>query len=475
MISLKKLTLELFLYDLRELLGSQDAEIERNKASFRQKLPESIRDSLQGASVEVGLEYRELLKQRIEMVAPPSSDPYCEQMEMYWYPVHLGDSYGLLLNCAHQSDVDEQEVNRLQYLHRTIKEKLNDQEGSLGQTWVISGSVPNAAKGTEEKIARECYKILMPSAEWEESYQGQGRLLGATVFELWGYNSAQDSVLLSPQKKHHVIIVLYPSRDIAKRATRFLLYDWMRLFWYRSKILWAYGQSRNDKRLMKKDFIGIQDCVKAVSKTEKFRQISLKKKRGLLEDVQDILSRYGIELRYLDIQKHTIEINLRNYQKRLVKIREDAQKEAGRQPALAATDCPTDLKFLETFSQEVGESYLRQVQKDYDNLSPGLELLDLLINSIRSVVEVEKAERESIFQNSVAIVGVGLGATSILAALPGFQEIAKNDTLKSGLSNYMLFPDAWLNLIVALIYSVGSALIFGTLTGVIIWLRQRFR
>jgi ethanolamine utilization cobalamin adenosyltransferase len=126
---------------------------------------------------------------------------------------------------------------------------------------------------------------------------------------------------------------------------------------------------------MKKDFIGIQDCVIAVSKTKKFRQTSLKKKRELLDDAQDILSRYGIELRYLDIQKHTIEINLQNYQKRLGKIRNDAQKEACRQPALAEKDFPTDLKFLETFSKEMGESYLMLVQKDYDNLSPGLVLL----------------------------------------------------------------------------------------------------
>lgn len=279
----------------------------------------------------------------------------------------------------------------------------------------------------------------------------------------------------SPQKKHHVIIVLYPSRDIAKRATRFLLYDWMSLFWYRSKILWAYGQSREDKKQMKKDFIGIQDCVIAVSKTEKFRQTSLKKKRELLEDAQDILSRYGIELRYLDIQKHTIEINQQNYQKRLGKIRNDAQKEAGRQPALAEKDFPTDLKFLETFSKEMGESYLMQVQKDYDNLSPGLELLELLINSIRSVVEVEKAERDNRFQNSVAIVGVGLGAGSIVAAFPGFSSLPANDPIKSGLSNYMQIPEAWLTLTVALIYSGGAALIFGTLTRIIIWLRQRLR
>jgi hypothetical protein len=98
MISLEKLTLELFLYDLREPLGERDAEIKRNKEAFRQKLPESIRDSLKEAPAEVELEYRELLTQRIEMVAPPSGEAHYKPLEMYYYPVQLGDSYGLLLN-----------------------------------------------------------------------------------------------------------------------------------------------------------------------------------------------------------------------------------------------------------------------------------------------------------------------------------------------------------------------------------------
>jgi hypothetical protein len=38
MSSLEKLTLELFLYDLREPLGERDAEIKRNKESFRQRI-----------------------------------------------------------------------------------------------------------------------------------------------------------------------------------------------------------------------------------------------------------------------------------------------------------------------------------------------------------------------------------------------------------------------------------------------------
>ncbi|NEP44648.1 MAG: hypothetical protein F6K35_37715 [Okeania sp. SIO2H7] len=132
--------------------------------------------------------------------------------------------------------------------------------------------------------------------------------------------------------------------------------------------------------------------------------LNLKLLRKTLVKAQSTLSRYSINLGYFDDQIRTIEINLLNYQRRLETIREKATSKAvenllpknipspisqlsqlningeniasilariAHKPGVA-----TDLKFMEKFPQEISDKYLRQVQKDYDNLSPNLKLLE---------------------------------------------------------------------------------------------------
>jgi len=82
---------------------------------------------------------------------------------------------------------------------------------------------------------------------------------------------------------------------------------------------------------------------------------------------------------------------------------------------LLAQQTENNLKFLETFSETVEKKYLLQVQKDYSNFSPWLQVLGDLINSIRGITEIDQAKRDRIFQNNIAIVGVGAGAASVAA------------------------------------------------------------
>ncbi|WP_017719681.1 hypothetical protein [Kamptonema formosum] len=458
-------TLDLFLYDLRNGLGDSQKEIGNNRETFQTKLPKDVQQNLFELDTDFDAEYVRLLASETSDFAG-GSKPFL--MKGYYYPVRIGDTYGLLLDCSVDNKTEAQTVSCIAALKKEILEvQLNNQTPSIGQTWMISGQLPSAATKTTEEIeqvAKTCYNSLMPDSKWEHDLEGKGEFLGATIFELWRYRllmkeeNKNPANIQSIQDNQHVFIVLYPDEETAKKGAAFYD-DWLRLFCYRNKILWAYGQSRLLKQSSGLNFIKIQSSLQFL-KPEQPKLPDFKKLQKTLQQVQDTLTAYIIQLNELDFQTLTIDINLSNYAKRLDTI----DKKAGEK-----------LEFLRKFSEIGSKKYLLQVQKDSENLQLGLRLQEDLIIAIRSRVEVEKAERESIFQNSVAIVGVGLGATSILAALPGFQEIAKNDTLKSGLSNYMPVPDAWLTLTVALIYSAGSALIFGTLTGIIIWLRQRFR
>lgn len=176
--------------------------------------------------------------------------------------------------------------------------------------------------------------------------------------------------------------------------------------------------------------------------------------------MQQTLTPYSINLNYLDYQSRTIEINLSNYKKRLARIQEKA--EAG-----------SDLKVLEKFSDLVTDKYLLQVTKDYENLSLGLSLLDSSINTLRSRVEVDSSERDRNFQNTVAIVGVGLSVSSLVASIP--KPNAESNLVRSVLVNSLQVPKPWLEPTIALAYSVSIGFIAAALTWLVIRLWPRSR
>jgi hypothetical protein len=123
--------------------------------------------------------------------------------------------------------------------------------------------------------------------------------------------------------------------------------------------------------------------------------------RKILNNVDNILQQYTIDLLNLSFQKQIIEINLSNYQLRLALIKEKAGQN-------------NQLDFLEKFSELANKKYLPQITKDIENMQLGLQLLEDTINATRSRVEVEKSEREHNFQELVAVAGAGIATVSLL-------------------------------------------------------------
>ena len=133
----------------------------------------------------------------------------------------------------------------------------------------------------------------------------------------------------------------------------------------------------------------------------------------------------------------------------------------------------SELEFLKQFSDDVERRYLLQVQSDYESFSPGLTLLGDLINSIRGVTEIDQAERDRTFQNTVAIFGVGLAAGSIVASIatqfPGASnpKEAVQYPVGSALSQLGV-PAPWLSPAISATVSMGIGLIAALLTAFII-------
>jgi hypothetical protein len=499
-------TLDLFLYDLRDGLGEDADAIEQNRANFQAKLPTYLHKSLFNLDRDFESEYIPLLGDTKIAEFPKSNGHY----EGCYYPVRLGDTYGLWMNCSVKNSVAPQPLISFKLLKNYLADILPDKQANIGQTWFLSGELPNALETDPREIAKTCYHHLIPDGNWQQDYRGEGRFQGGYIFELWHYQllikdktyqldqetkeqqPPQPPTIQEVQENHHVIIALYPNAAAAKAAAKYNLKHWMRLFSYRAKILWAYGQSRYLKQQIKQDFVSIQQRVTEVEAATHSRP-KLQQIQKILGKTQQTRSQYAIHLSNFEYQIKTLEVNWENYQKRLKLIRETAEPKPS--PLILPTWAKpligsSDLSFLEQFSETVAQKYLQQVQKDYENFSPGQQLLEGLMNSIeylRVLVETDQAQRDRTFQNSVAIWGIGLAAGSIIADISAqfpmvvVPTVAANEKNDAELRQHPLSPylsqlgikDPWLTPAISTTVSLGSTLIFALIIWGILKLFQR--
>lgn len=466
----------LFLYDLREGLGEDSQSLNTNREIFAAKLPTSIRSFLFNHDSFFESEYLELLTNKFHDFTDKDT-----LFEGYYYPVRLNDTYGLLLGCSFkeenkinsidssfQKDQTHQLVDLIAQLKAKTKEKLTNKHPNIGQTWLIVTDIDNPNIKPQD-VARKCCESLNLGLEWNRDLQGQGSFLGGNVFELSWYkllmqestHDATPPTIQQLQENIHLIIALMPSRDAAKQIGEDFSTELLHLFCYRHKILWAYGQSRYLKQQLKKKFTKIQEYTKQI-KSNNFNQL-----RQTVRESQALIVDYSNELNNFAAQIRTIEINLNNYTRRLstiqdkadeaslnnllpsnllswlqssqiiLNIKDDRQSYLLKQ--LVQIQNKSNIKFWENFSNKVEIKYLLQLQKDYESLTPGLQLLTDSVNSIRTIIEITQTEQDRNFQYWAGIFGVGL-ATAALGVSAAIDKLDKNskDPVRSWLNEIIL-------------------------------------
>ena len=298
---------------------------------------------------------------------------------------------------------------------------------------MISGELPQGQNTTHQELAQACYKAVMPDGDWLQEFRGECRFLGGYIFELWHYkiknfddniDCEKKPLIQDIQDNHHVIIALYPNASAAKTAARYNWQEWIRLFSYRAKILWAYGQSRYLKVKLKQDFVNIQSSIAQIDSAS-HKKPKIGEIQEILASAQQTQARYSINLIYLEYQLKTLEINLDNYiarYHRITQISSEVESPLILPNWLKSLSHTSNLEFLKNFSDEVQEKYRRQLQKDYEALKPGEELLAALMNSIESlrvIVEADRSQHDRRFQNNITIIGLGFTAASLTAGVSG--------------------------------------------------------
>lgn len=479
-------TVDVFLYDLRDGLGQGQGEVDANWRGFRAKLPKQLDGDLKGNSA-FEAEYVEMLGDRqVQLFGGQPGDCF----EGFYYPVRQGDTYGLLLDCSVSDRQNPQPINWIKAIKAEINCHVNVESATLGKSWVIYGTVPSDRLPNFEAIARKCYGALLPDRDWEMDLKGRGNIQGAGVFELWNIQvnlperldetRGDRSFCQNLINSYHVTIILYPNAQIAETVSQALNFEWMRLFDYRNKILWAYGQTRQLKQWLKRDYITIEDGIKQLRQSPPSHQ-TLRQLEGLLNRLRQTFSYYAIDLGYLEDFHETIAINLDNYNQRVQAINHllDGLQFRG--------DRDNDLTYLQGFSEDVNEKMLRQLQKERSFFRNGLNNLEISIETVRTWVELERTKRDRHFQNHVAIWGIGLAAGSVVASIseqfpivvvPVTPASEGNNASRHPLGPYLKnlgVQEPWLTPAISTVLTLVTSLGFAALTGLAIKLWPRSR
>ncbi len=411
-------TIDLFLYDLRNSLGDDEKDIKQNRQYFYQKFHPTVQEKLKqdrqdrrekrDNNENMETEYVHLLNS----VYTPL-DPDTPPENGYYYPVRLGDSYGLLLEVA---TPDKKTPEYFGELKAKIQQRLGENTATLGQTWMLSTYLPHSSETTPkeiEEIAEKCLGAILPNIKnpmMSDVFDGKGEFLGATIFEYSENNSLkQQTVKLTDQEittvvqGQHIIIAIYPDAETFDKLADFYVH-WMRLFYYHHKVVWAYGNTRELSKQIKNKFSKVQTRIESIeaNMAKRKRQVNkLEEMSNIINEFQVTINKSTNDISSLEFQQTTIEINLSNYEKRLQTIQKKAIE--------AITTNQTEIEFFADFSQFVKEKYFLQINRDLENFDHGLKLLQGNIQANRSQVEIEKAKSDRNFKELIVVVGTGFG------------------------------------------------------------------
>ncbi|MCC3606053.1 MAG: hypothetical protein JGK24_23185 [Microcoleus sp. PH2017_29_MFU_D_A] len=401
-------TVDLFVYDLADGIGQSEDKISQNRQQFWQKiygdkLSQPQQAQIEQAETEIG-DYIDLLgNKKVAAFESP--------LDGYAYPVKFGDTYAVQFDLSGKIEPDSdkkfapKEIDCLEGLKSTIISRFN-QPATIGQSWLVWGELTSGQDAL--KTAKDCYNKLelVPNAKWDRDLKASGQFLGANFYELWLPPGDRGNI----SQNYHVLICFFPNSGEASISTTSqkmtkLYPQFLRLFGYRNKVIWAYQQSRQLKSDLKDASRKIQEIVSQLPEQVNAAKVDLKQLQQNLVYCLTIFSIYANYISRLEEQENTIKTNLNNYNKRLETIAERMGNDKN------------ELKFMASFSDFAEEKYVTQVKADNRSLSAGLRLLENAIETVEGIIEIERAKSDRTLNFTIGTVGVGIATSGVAASI----------------------------------------------------------
>lgn len=396
-------TVDLFLYDLHDGLGQSSDQIHQNRRRFWQRI---YNDSLNDQKLEQLQAKEESFSSYIELLGTHRIERFKHPFDGYYYPVKLGDTYAVQIDCSGKENdpvwAQLSQPEQLQQLKKIVLDHAQQIPGEMGENWLIWGKLATPNQDPEA-TAQACYSALeiVSQPKWQRDCKGQGTFQDGTLFQLERPDITPDGY----NRNHHILICLFPYDKTDKELEEIIpkLYRHLiRLFHYRNKVLWMYEQSRQFHDTLKQGSSTIQKLVDPLPDRLSRSTLNLNQLQQDLADALSISHHYETNLGYLQEQATTIEVNAKNYERRV--------------QAIAQLDPNSNLAFLEGFGEFARDKYLSHVQTDYQALSAGLKPLENLIKTIGGIIEIERTKNERTLNKTVAIASVGISTASLAAS-----------------------------------------------------------
>ncbi len=142
------------------------------------------------------------------------------------------------------------------------------------------------------------------------------------------------------------------------------------------------------------------------------------------------------------MHRTTIKTNSKNYRLYLDKLNKICTKS-------------DNLEFLSNFLELALDTFVEQINTNLAYLTPGQNLFDQMIGTIRGIVEVEQAKRDRSLERTIQVLGIAFGGGAIVSGVVT-QHIDKPFPFAQINFKYPVHP-----LALSLLWSVLATVVFG--------------
>ena len=370
----------------------------------------------------------------------------------------LENGEGNLFCCAAAStgSQEPQPLSCFKEFANTINSKFTP-TANLHKTWMLVGHLPEGtAQENADTVAKDAYESFSPE-KWPSNPQ-VGEFMGAKIFELW--KSDQNWENLAAEENSRIVIVIFPDKTNLEKINNFYE-DWVNLFYYRNKILWAYSNTLQVTKKLNfpdKFFPTESNLVDSKALSPDIKDVTDENLENLKISLHKSMVAVNTSVSYLEtleFQRQTIKTNLHNYQKRLKTIEIKARKQEEK--------LSTKLDCFRYFSEIAQHKYLAQIDKDNTLIASSVRLREKWIDTVRGIVEIKQIQSNRNIERNIAIAGFAIGTASAAAScISPFIETITQRPLKKVESKEILIPsNAWFNFWVAFWISFAVGIVFG--------------
>lgn len=333
----------------------------------------------------------------------------------YLYQRIFPDAYALQINGMDSEDAEWTYQAKSIDCFAGIKAQLLTESaiapGAWGRSWLLVGRLA-AADQNPEYVAKDCYHALALTTEpdWSADLIGQGRLMGASFFELWRQPESNGYAIANRPDSFHLYICLFDFGASLKRLDK-LYHHLLTLGLYRHRATWAHNRSLNLKTTLSAYGQEVEKICHQVNQQVHQENLSLNHLTHLLRHSLILLSQYGATLHEFGTHIHTLEGDLQSYQDRcrlVAKLNHATNTGNGR---------AEDSQYLERFKNFAIRRYLRPMERDYHQLSPGLRQLEDALRVMMGLLQIEQSRQQQALERAVVATSLGLGTTTVVGTV----------------------------------------------------------